>query len=319
MNCYGELGNRTTDISSNIPVSVYENDGYDGTNAVSVSCGEYHTGILLKTGKVLMFGYGRYGQLGYDVNNTSSSNIPVAVSETTDSGYDGTNAISISCGSYHSAILLNSGKVLMFGAGWYGQLGNGKDLYCESENLNSNIPVKVVENDGYDGTNAIMVKCGNYYTAILLNNGKVLTFGSNDYGESGNGTSGTNIPVAVKTGGNYDGTNAISISCGAYHSAILLNSGKVVTFGYGDAGALGFGGYQNHASPVSVDTNNSKYDGTNAINVECGNNYTIILLKTGELVSFGYNGYGTLGIGNTAPYYFLVIKRHDVNLIPVIF
>ena len=320
-NQYGVLGHGT-DINSYIPVRVYENDGYDGTNAVSVSCGQFHTGILLKTGKVLMFGDNWYGQLGNGKIN-SQSNIPVDVSF--NAGYNGTNAIGLSCCGNHSAILLNTGKVVTFGRNEYGQLGNG-DGGFENDGTTpktSNIPVAVSLNAGYNGTNAIMVKCGKNNTAILLNNGKVVIFGSNVYGQLGDGTfTNSKIPVAVIKGGNYNETNAISISLGHDFCAILLNTGGVATFGSGDSGQLGYGGIGggNVPYPVSVDTIPSKYDGTNAINVECCDNYTIILLNTGELVSFGYNGYGSLSIGDTDPtYFFYHPKDSTINIKPAIF
>ena len=44
-------------------------------------------------------------------------------------GYDQTNAVAVSCGGNHTAILLNTGRILTFGNNDNGQLGNGKELY----------------------------------------------------------------------------------------------------------------------------------------------------------------------------------------------
>jgi alpha-tubulin suppressor-like RCC1 family protein len=304
-NNYGQLGDSTnsgTDTANNSPLGVSEVNGYDGTNAVMVSCGPYHTAILLNTGKVLTFGRNNYGQLGDSTNSgtNTANNSPLGVSEANGNGYDGTNAVMVSCGGDHTAILLNTGKVLTFGTNYYGQLGNSTNL----ANFNANnSPQAVVNGAGYDGTNAIMVSCGSEHTAILLNTGKVLTFGYNYYGQLGNSiNSRTNTargsPLEVTSANEYDGTNAVMVNCGWGHTAILLNNGKVLTSGYNRYGQLGdstnSGTDSANNSLLKVSEVNG-YDGTNAVMVSCGWNHTAILLNNGKVLTLGYNYNGQLG------------------------
>ena len=122
----------------------------------SISCGTAFTAILLKTGNIMTFGSNLQGQLGYG-GSDASSNIPVDVSH--NSTYDGTNAISVSCGDGHAAILLKSGKILTFGINNEGELGNG-------DNIGSFIPVDVSHNAEYNGKNAVSVECGGNHTAV---------------------------------------------------------------------------------------------------------------------------------------------------------
>ena len=300
LNNDGQLGNGNggTDVSSNIPVDVSHNATYNGTNAISVSCGDKHSAILLKSGKILTFGSNNEGELGNGDNIDRL--IPVDVSH--NATYNGTNAVSIACGGNHTAALLNTGKVIAFGNNFYGQLGNG------GIDASSNIPVDVSfnagyvgSNAGYDGTNAVSISCGAYHTAILLKTGKVVTFGFNDNGQLGNGNGGidasSNIPVDVSFNAGYDGTNAVSISCGAYHTAILLKTGKVVTFGFNDNGQLGNGIDASSNIPVDVSFT-AGYDGTNAVKVACGQFHTALLLSSGKVVTFGNNFNGQLGDGS---------------------
>ena len=51
---------------------------------------------------------------------------------------------------------------------------------------------------GYDGTNAISVKSGGNHTAVLLDTGKVLTCGNNEYGQLG--FKKTHVLVSLKVG-----------------------------------------------------------------------------------------------------------------------
>ena len=80
-----------------------------------VSCGHQHTGIILNTGRVLTFGRGEYGRLGNGEQDISSQIfVDISHVDINDNinGYDKTNAIAISCGGQHTAILLNTGRVL---------------------------------------------------------------------------------------------------------------------------------------------------------------------------------------------------------------
>ena len=74
-------------------MGVTDASGYDSTNAVAVSCGDYHTSILLNTGKVVTFGLGDNGQLG---NNVTSGNFSLPSGVTDASGYLSNNALTVS-------------------------------------------------------------------------------------------------------------------------------------------------------------------------------------------------------------------------------
>ncbi|XP_027135920.1 probable E3 ubiquitin-protein ligase HERC6 isoform X1 [Larimichthys crocea] len=83
-----------------------------------ISCGEAHSAVLTKDGKVFTFGEGRYGQLGH--NSIAHELIPRLVK-----GLDGP-ASQISCGRRHTLVLGTSGQLWAFGNGAKGQTGTGK-------------------------------------------------------------------------------------------------------------------------------------------------------------------------------------------------
>ena len=160
-------------------------------------------------------------------------------------------------------ILLNTGKVLAFGYNGYGQLGDS-----ENSGDSSNVPVAVNENNSYNSSNAIAIAAGGNYSMILLNIGKVLSFGYNLDGQLGDGSNdSSNVPVAVSTTPNvgYDGSNVIAISAGGGHAMILLNTGKVLSFGSGVYfGQLGHGSNDSSNVPVAVSTTpDVGYNGSN--------------------------------------------------------
>jgi alpha-tubulin suppressor-like RCC1 family protein len=122
-NRFGQLGNGTSDSSSNIPVTV---SGI--TNAIAISAGRIHSLVLLSNGTVKAFGNNGSGQLGTGTTNPSIS--PVDVSGIT-------NAVAISAGGSHSLVMLSDGTVKSFGLNTEGQLGIG------TSDTSSNNPVDV--------------------------------------------------------------------------------------------------------------------------------------------------------------------------------
>jgi len=85
--------------------------------ARDVAAGVYFTCAIIDTGEVYCWGTSRKGQVG-DGSDNYSNPTPQKVS-----GIG--NAVSISAGSDHACALLADGRVMCWGAGDYGQLGNG--------------------------------------------------------------------------------------------------------------------------------------------------------------------------------------------------
>ena len=159
--------------------------------------------ILLNTGKVVSCGDNVLGQLGD--NSTTSTTSLVSVSSGGD--YDQSNAISVATGENQSYILLNTGKVVAFGQ----KVRLGINI---SEFTNQLTPTGLYEANGYTSDNVISVSSGEYVGAIVLNTGKILTFGFiKDYLAVGSETHtyapmspiiGSDYPTI---GSDYDGTN----------------------------------------------------------------------------------------------------------------
>jgi hypothetical protein len=144
----------------------------------------------------------------------------------------------ISCGAYHTGVLLANGSVKTFGDNYEGQLGNGT-------NTDSNIPVDV---SGVN--NAILISCGSYHTCIIINDGTVKTVGSNSSGQLGNGTNDTSSNIIVDVSGIEN--NVIDIIGSWSHTILLFNNGSVKTVGDNFYGQLGDGTNINKNIPVSV-------------------------------------------------------------------
>ncbi|RLK58557.1 DUF11 domain-containing protein [Actinokineospora cianjurensis] len=139
--------------------------------------------------------------------------------------------------------------------------------------------------------------------------GPALTWGANFYGNLGEGTTthrsnpvavcaiGASAPCAAEL------TNAKSVSAGERHTLWLLADGTVAAAGYNTNGTLGDGTQTNRTTPVRVCAVGavapcaSFLSGVTA--VAAGNRFSLALLSTGSVVSWGENSGGYLGDGTT--------------------
>ena len=151
------------------------------------------------------------------------------------------NRISIvACGKHHSLFLTNSGKVLSSGAGalissppHYGQLGKGANPGAYSDY--SRMTGMLENQDGYTGTNAEFIACGDFISIVILNTGKLLYCGATQ----GVGWAPSNTDVLTEFNSNtyapfqtdvdYDGTNAYMADAGAGYMYVLCNPEVTIT------------------------------------------------------------------------------------------
>ena len=266
-NSNGQLGIGNTNNKNKL-VSMTESPPYVETNAVAISCGHYHIAVLLKTGEVMVCGSNDDGQLGIgSIGSGTNSNKLVSMSSSPP--YDGKNAVAISCGSYHTAILLNTGEVMSCGKNNHHQLGD--ETSTARPTL---VSIKRAPGTSYTGSNAVAISCGASHTAILLNTGEVMSCGFNQYGQLGDGANANRqYLVSMKESSPYDKTNAVAISCGIIHTAILLNTGEVMVCGYNQNGQIGNGtsGVGTNKTQLVSMNSSGNYDTSNVFSFHNGN------------------------------------------------
>jgi alpha-tubulin suppressor-like RCC1 family protein len=289
-NWYGELGDGTT-LNSDVPVAV---PGLDGVTALAA--GEGHSLALLGDGRVMAWGENYEGQLGD--GTTSRSDVPVAVCAVGTVGacpsgpyLEGVKAIA--AGDRYSVALLDNGTVVAWGANTNGQLGDVSTTGPETcdPGACSKIPVVV---SGLSGVTAIAG--GAFHVLALRDDGTVMAWGWNGFGQLGDGTAeDSDEPVAVS------GLSDVkAVTAGYYHSAALLADGTVVTWGSNQFGQLGDGSSEGPSecfacstTPVPV----SGLSGVTAISSGSGSRFTLALLGGGTVWGWGFNNSGQLGVG----------------------
>ncbi len=132
------------------------------------------------------------------------------------------------------------------------------------------------------------VAAGGRHSLAVLANSTVVAWGSNEYGQLGDGTiTMRSVPVAVK-----GLTGVKAIAAGANHSLALLTNGTVMAWGNNEYGQLGNGTFAESGIPVPV----KGLTGVKAISA--GANHNLALLANGTVMAWGNNEDGQLGTGN---------------------
>lgn len=209
------------------------------TSAVAIACGYYHTVILLSNGRVVTFGNNASGQLGREtpkvsiVQTYSQKTEIVSYSKTPVVLATIETAFQIGAGADHTVVVLRDGRVVSFGGNKYGQLGRSTPIlpqeqsWYEADYAPGETPEVVKE----FGT-AVDVSCGRYFTAVLLKDGRVATFGNNEKGQLGRVNPKESYARTIMTPAPIPKLlSAVSISCGATSLGITLKNGSVAIYG----------------------------------------------------------------------------------------
>jgi alpha-tubulin suppressor-like RCC1 family protein len=243
---------------------------------------------------VAAWGDNEYGQLG---NGTTGgiSNTPVPVSV-----LDESDIKALAVGGFHSLALKRDGTVWAWGNNHWGQLGNGTTD-------DSNTPVQVKDQNDPTGflTGVQAIDAGIGHSIALKNDGTVVTWGDNGWGQLGDGTDDSSVvghdvphpyPVKVKDlNGVDDLTGVEAIAAGAVHSLALLEDGTVAAWGVNDLGQLGEGSNIEFSNtPREV----IKLSGVEAI--ASGLHHSLALLPDGTVKAWGTNFNGELGYGTAS-------------------
>lgn len=200
-------------------------------------------------------------------------------------------------GEAHTIFLNSDGTLLAWGGNDEGQLGDGTD-----DSRLTPVPVKGPEGKGnLDGI--VAVTAGRLHTAALKKDGSVWTWGNNDKGQLGNGsTDAQKIPVQVKTSSSKQYLEGIvKVAAGALHTAALKQDGSVWAWGYNDDGQLGDDSYNKRrlsAAQVKGEDGDDELNDITAI--AAGNAHTLALKKNGTVWAWGNNDKGQLGDGSTS-------------------
>jgi alpha-tubulin suppressor-like RCC1 family protein len=197
--------------------------------------------------------------------------------------------------SFHTCGVRKNGKLYCWGKDNAGQLGNG------SNETNVTAPQRIGAFEDWASVAAISDStCG------VRKNGKLYCWGSNRYGEIGDGTGPSNAPVTTprRIGAAEDWT---SVSAGYLHTCGIRGAGNLYCWGLNHCGQVGIGGTPDDCtiSTPSPEDNPESFNAPKRIGtfgdwatVDAGGDHTCGVRKNGKLYCWGSNFAGQVGNGD---------------------
>jgi alpha-tubulin suppressor-like RCC1 family protein len=222
-NQYGQLGHGTTTAREVTPVQV---TGLTGVT--KISAGENFSLALRSDGTVWAWGVNQFGQLGN--GTTANSAVPVQVAGLSD-------VTGIAAGGLFAAATRTNGisavtSVWAWGDNSYGQLGDGTLT-------RHTIPKQVT---GIGTVYIAGLTAGALFAAVLGTDGSVWGWGSDDFGQLGDGS---RPPVTRPVNTIGVGSGITQLSAGWTFMLALKSNGTVLAWGDNLVGQLGNGTVSN--------------------------------------------------------------------------
>lgn len=275
-----------------------------------MAVGGYHILALDNDNNLWAWGANEQGQLGDGTTTDKTSPTKIETNIT---------FVQLSAGAFHNAGIDTEGRLWVWGLNTFGQLGDGTTI-------NKSKPQKIMGDKGFTkvmaseyltlaidtnneiwhlgkdfGNSGFANKeirklnfkieyseiSGNSHYLFLDNRKKLWSFGSNSYGELGDGT--TNIktsPVQIKSEVQF-----LQVSAGDRFSLAIDSDGNLWSWGKNDEGQLGDGTTTNKAIPEQIKTE-KKFT-----QISAGKNHCLAIDNEGNLWSWGTNNRGQLGDG----------------------
>jgi len=199
----------------------------------------------------------------------------------------------VAAGGLHTCAVTTAGGVKCWGYNGTRQLGDGTTA-------SKSTPVDVV---GL-GSGVAAITAGWGHTCALSTAGGVKCWGSNGYGQLGDGTSGHGTSKTTPVAVSGLGSGVAAIAAGSVHTCALTTAGGVKCWGHNSVGQLGDGSTTNKSTPVDV-----LGLGSGVTAIAAADNHTCALTTAGGVKCWGVNHSGQLGDGTTTD------KRTPVDVV----
>ena len=213
-------------------------------------------------------------------------------------------------GNRHSAAISEDGLLYTFGSGNWGVLGHGTET-----DVSFTAP-RVVETLAKANVKVKDFAAGEYHSVALDSNGNVWTWGyggkkglfnwmfTQEVGALGHGDVAPYFhPKKVQYFAD-NGLKVKTIAAGNYHSVALCDDGNLYSWGVGLYGVLGNGSNSQALKPTIVDEfkflkDQAEEDGLefSILKVNAADDYTAVVLSDGQLLVWGKNDRGQMGVG----------------------
>ncbi|MEM7129088.1 MAG: clostripain-related cysteine peptidase [Chloroflexota bacterium] len=272
-NLHGQNGDGTTTISTApVPIQGLDLDIRDVTSGRHFGC------ALAEVGTVYCWGENVNGQLG-----DGTSVFETTPSLVVPSDFESLNFVQLDSGNFHTCGLTDSGAVYCWGRNNAGQIGDGtfehRTTPTQVEGLSSG---------------ALKVVAGDLHSCAINRGRAAVCWGYNYDWQLGDGLPSTEpginstVPIPVSGLNN----NIQDIAAGASHTCVLTDNGEVSCWGYNFHGMGDGTENDQYRTPIRIDGL-----GEGVLAIAAGQYHTCVLDAQREVLCWGGNNGGELGVG----------------------
>lgn len=288
--CWGSSisgeGGRNAYTDQYVPVAINTSGVLAGKKLKTITAGDEHTCAISTEGKAYCWGKNNFGQLG----NNSTSNSPVAVEVYSSGALSGKILKKISAGKHHTCALASDGTAYCWG---YNTRGEVSASYT-----NELVPVSIDQSGILLGKTIKDIQAGIYFTCAVTTEDLMYCWGSNGYGELGNGNNTTSeIPTMIDFSGILNGKTITKMAVQYTTSpCVIASDNKLYCWGYGTTGELGDGTNATKNVASMVDTS-GVFNNKNIAQIATGYSSSCALTTDNIIGCWGENYYGEVGNG----------------------
>lgn len=259
-NAYGQIGINSPEQTQPTPTRVTGKLLHE--DVVAIACGGYHSMALSFNGTVLTWGYNLNGELG--------DNSFILKYEATRVGalLQGKRIVQIAAGMHHSMALGSDGTVYSWGRNNRGQLG-------DTTKTNRFLPVQVP--GPLYGLPVYHIVAGGYFSAALAVDGRIYSWGANDGGQLGDGTT-IDRPTATAVSILPVNESVVTVSAGGTFMHAITATRRIYSWGENMVGQLGDGKRNQTSVTVAVETKRP-FPNAYPTAAMSGNNFSLYLFN----------------------------------------
>ncbi|WP_194292997.1 RCC1 domain-containing protein [Streptomyces smaragdinus] len=229
-NFYGQLGDGTT-TDRHTPVAVHLPAGVTATD---LGAGRTHSLAVTTGGGVLAWGRNNNGQLGDGTLTSRTTPVTTHIPP-------GADVMHVDAGEFFSLAHTAAGGLLAWGDNPFGQLGDGTTT-DRTTPVGVQLPAGVTVTD---------FAAGGYHALAVTDDGTVLAWGHNSFGQLGDGTlTERHLPVLAQLPA---GVTVDAVRAGDYHSLARTTDGRLLAWGDGVHGGIDGGAAVTRRLPDYVD------------------------------------------------------------------
>lgn len=176
--------------------------------------------------------------------------------------------------SYHALAIQINGDLYSWGNNSFGQLGDGSTTHRPN-------PINISSCGSINGKTITTVSCGNSHTVTLDSTGSLHAWGIIGVDQHGKYYS-INKSIHISSYGSLRGKTITSVSCGAYHTVAIDNTGQLHAWEYNlDKCSISTA----RSTPESISSCGA-LRGKTITHVSCGSYHTVALDRTGGLYTW---------------------------------